>query len=71
MELKDYLLLLARRDGSDIYLSTGAPPCAKFQGALRGLDKEPLPPRRTGRSFPRVVKKRASKFPTKKMPVSS
>lgn len=25
-----------------------------------------LPPRRTGRSFPRVVKKRASKFPTKK-----
>ena len=30
-----------------------------------------LPPRRTGRSFPRVVKKRASKFPTKKMPVSS
>ncbi len=46
MELKDYLLLLARRDGSDIYLSTGAPPCAKFQGALRGLDKEPLPPGR-------------------------
>ena len=30
-----------------------------------------LRPRRTGRSFPRVVKKRASKFPTKKMPVSS
>ena len=29
-----------------------------------------LPPRRTTRSFPRVVKKRASKFPTKKMPVS-
>ncbi|MFN7041250.1 MAG: DDE transposase, partial [Acidovorax temperans] len=25
-----------------------------------------LPPRRTGRRFPRVVKKRASKFPTKK-----
>ena len=46
MELKDYLLLLARRDGSDIYLSTGAPPCAKFQGALRGLDKEPLLPGR-------------------------
>ena len=30
-----------------------------------------LRPRRTGRSFPRVVKKRASKFQTKKMPVSS
>ncbi len=46
MELKDYLLLLARRDGSDIYLSTNAPPCAKFQGVLRALDKEPLPPGR-------------------------
>ncbi|MCB1776089.1 MAG: PilT/PilU family type 4a pilus ATPase [Candidatus Competibacteraceae bacterium] len=42
MELQDYLLLLARHDGSDIYLSTGAPPCAKFQGTLRALDKEPL-----------------------------
>lgn len=30
-----------------------------------------LPPRRTGRSFPRVVKNRSLKFPTKKMPVSS
>ena len=46
MELKDYLLILARRDGSDIYLSTGAPPCGKFQGVLRALDKEPLPPGR-------------------------
>ena len=46
MELKDYLLLLARRDGSDIYLSTNAPPCAKFQGVLRALEKEPLEPGR-------------------------
>jgi Tfp pilus assembly pilus retraction ATPase PilT len=46
MELKDYLLLLARHDGSDIYLSTGAPPCAKFQGVLRALDKDPLAPGR-------------------------
>lgn len=44
MELKDYLLLLAQKDGSDIYLSTGAPPCAKFQGVLRALAKEPLLP---------------------------
>lgn len=29
-----------------------------------------LPPRRTERHFPRVVKNRAHKFPTKKMPVS-
>lgn len=46
MELKDYLSLLARRDGSDIYLSTNAPPCAKFQGVLRALEKEPLEPGR-------------------------
>lgn len=46
MELKDYLLILSRRDGSDIYLSTGAPPCAKFQGVLRALDKDSLPPGR-------------------------
>ncbi|WP_198969449.1 transposase domain-containing protein [Xylophilus sp. ASV27] len=30
-----------------------------------------LPPRRAGRSFPREVKRSRSKFPTKKMPVSS
>ncbi len=32
MEFKDYLELLAANDGSDIYLCTNAPPCAKFQG---------------------------------------
>ncbi|MBK7540986.1 MAG: PilT/PilU family type 4a pilus ATPase [Candidatus Competibacteraceae bacterium] len=46
MNLKDFLSTLARRDGSDIYLSTGAPPCGKFQGVLKMLDKEPLPPGR-------------------------
>jgi twitching motility protein PilU len=46
VDLKDFLLILARRDGSDVYLSTGAPPCGKFQGTLRVLDKEPLPPGR-------------------------
>ncbi|MBL8258429.1 MAG: PilT/PilU family type 4a pilus ATPase [Candidatus Competibacteraceae bacterium] len=44
--LKDFLTMLARRDGSDIYLSTGAPPCGKFQGVLKMLDKEVLPPGR-------------------------
>ena len=46
INLKDFLSTLARRDGSDIYLSTGAPPCGKFQGVLKMLDKEPLPPGR-------------------------
>jgi len=46
MEFKDYLKILAVKDGSDIYLSTGAPPCAKFHGVLRPLEKEPLKPGR-------------------------
>lgn len=36
------LNILASKDGSDLYLSTGAPPCAKFQGVLKPLAKEPL-----------------------------
>jgi len=44
MEFKDYLRILAAKDGSDLYLSTGAPPCAKFHGVLRPLDKAPMPP---------------------------
>lgn len=44
MEFIDYLKILAAKDGSDLYLSTGAPPCAKFHGTLKALDKEPFPP---------------------------
>ena len=43
MDFKDYLKLLAANDGSDIYLCTSAPPCAKFQGVLKSLEREPLP----------------------------
>lgn len=39
--INKYLTILAQKDGSDLYLSTGAPPCAKFQGALKPLAKEP------------------------------
>ena len=35
MEFNDYLKILAEKDGSDLYLSTGAPPCAKFNGELK------------------------------------
>ena len=44
MNFEEYLRLLAANDGSDLYLSTGAPPCAKFQGALKPLANEPLKP---------------------------
>lgn len=36
--------MLAKHDGSDLYLSTGAPPSGKFQGVLKPLSKEPLKP---------------------------
>jgi twitching motility protein PilU len=39
MDFYDCLRLLAAKDGSDLYLSTGAPPCAKFQGVLKPLSK--------------------------------
>ncbi|MGH1462959.1 MAG: PilT/PilU family type 4a pilus ATPase [Neptuniibacter sp.] len=44
MKFQDYLSILAKRDGSDLYLSTGAPPCAKFEGKLTPLSKEPYGP---------------------------
>ena len=42
MEFTDYLRVLAKNDGSDLYLSTGAPPCGKFQGVLKPMGKEPV-----------------------------
>ena len=38
MEFKDYLKLLAMKDGSDLYLAVGAKPSAKFQGQLKAID---------------------------------
>lgn len=37
MKFEDMLYQLSSRDGSDLYLSTGAPPSAKFQGELTPL----------------------------------
>ncbi|WP_293267297.1 PilT/PilU family type 4a pilus ATPase [Neptunomonas sp.] len=44
MDFYDCLRLLAAKDGSDLYLSTGAPPCGKFQGILKPLSKTALQP---------------------------
>ena len=44
MEFKDYLKILAVKDGSDLYLINNAPPCAKLQGKLTPIDKVRLPP---------------------------
>lgn len=42
--IDQYLNILAKKDGSDLYLSTGAPPCAKFQGVLKPLAQEIFKP---------------------------
>ena len=44
MKVTPLLKILAEKDGSDLYLSTGAPPSAKFSGMLTPLGKDPAPP---------------------------
>lgn len=44
LEFKDYLKLIVAKDGSDLYLTTGAPPSLKVQGDMVLLENTPLPP---------------------------
>jgi twitching motility protein PilU len=44
MKVTPYLKILAERDGSDLYFSTGARPSAKFDGVLKPLGKDTAPP---------------------------
>lgn len=44
MRITEWLKTLAAEGGSDLFLSTGAPPCAKFQGQLRPIASERLKP---------------------------
>ena len=44
MQFQEYLRVLAANEGSDLYLSTGVPPCGKFQGVLKPIDKEIMKP---------------------------
>jgi twitching motility protein PilU len=46
MEFIDYLKILVQNDGSDLYLTVGAPPAAKFQGILKPLENVKLMPQR-------------------------
>ncbi|OOZ40131.1 type IV pili twitching motility protein PilT [Solemya pervernicosa gill symbiont] len=46
MEFVDYLKLLVHKDGSDLYLTTGAPPAAKFEGRLQAIDNVTMTPDR-------------------------
>lgn len=44
MRITEWLKILSAENGSDLYLSTGAPPCAKFQGELKPIASEILQP---------------------------
>ena len=44
MKIEVWLKILAEQGGSDLFLSTGAPPCAKFDGELRPVAPEVLKP---------------------------
>lgn len=44
MEFMDYLKTFAEKDGSDLYLATGAPISAKFFGTMEAMSPEPLAP---------------------------
>ncbi len=44
MRITEWLKILSSRHGSDLYLSTGAPPCAKFEGKLKPISTEIMQP---------------------------
>ncbi len=44
VRITQWLQTLSAEGGSDLYLSTGAPPCAKFQGQLKPIASEILQP---------------------------
>ena len=48
MRIYGWLKELADRRGSDLYLATGAPACAKFDGALTPISAETLAPGEVG-----------------------
>jgi len=44
VRITEWLKILSAEQGSDLYLSTGAPPCAKLQGELTPISSEILQP---------------------------
>jgi twitching motility protein PilU len=44
VRITEWLKILSAENGSDLYLSTGAPPCAKFEGELKPIAPEILRP---------------------------
>ena len=50
MELKDLLKVMIEKDGSDLFLTTGAPPSMKAMGRLMPMTEKALPPGYTKKS---------------------
>jgi twitching motility protein PilU len=44
VRITEWLKTLASENGSDLYLSTGAPPCAKFEGQLKPIASDIMNP---------------------------
>ena len=44
MKIDAWLTILAEQGGSDLFLSTGAPPCAKIDGQLTPIAADVLKP---------------------------
>jgi twitching motility protein PilU len=44
VRITEWLKILSSEGGSDLYLSTGAPPCAKFDGQLKPIASEIMQP---------------------------
>jgi twitching motility protein PilU len=44
VRITEWLKILSTENGSDLFLSTGAPPCAKFQGELKPISSDILQP---------------------------
>ena len=45
MDFNKLLILMAQKKGSDLFITSGRPPCIKIDGVLRPVGNEPLTPR--------------------------
>ena len=48
MRIHEWLRILALGKGADLFLTTGAPPCSKFAGALKTISPDVLAPGEVG-----------------------
>jgi len=49
MDIQHWLKVMAEQDGSDLYLTTGAPPCIKLNGLIKPINRDVLQPGQVGK----------------------